>query len=357
VSGAARRAARAASEGGRLLAAALSRSDGEEPRVSYGRDVPAPGEHAAGGFVKLQRLQERFPDTRRGFNVVYLGSNTLPLAPRALYAVARRRGIPIVWNQDGVAYPAWHGEGWERVNEPMRRGIAEAAHVVYQSEFCRVAADTFLGEPRAAAEVLHNAVDTRRFTPAAARPDRPPTLLLGGNQYQRYRFETALRTLALVPEARLVVTGTLSWAPGAPAEGAALARSLGVADRLTLTGEYRQADAPAVLRTADVLLHTKVNDPCPSIVLEAMACGLPVVYSATGGTPELVGREAGIGVGSEAGWQREEPPAPEGLAAAAGTVLADLASYSAAARERATRRFDLEPWLDRHRQIFEEVLA
>ena len=51
-----------------------------------------------------------------------------------------------------------------------------------------------------------------------------------------------------------------------------------------------------MLRRAHVLLHTKVNDPCPTAVIEAMACGLPVAYPASGGTVELVGDEAGIGV-------------------------------------------------------------
>ncbi|HWH06801.1 MAG TPA: hypothetical protein VNT23_10265, partial [Gaiellaceae bacterium] len=32
------------------------------------------------------------------------------------------------------------------------------------------------------------------------------------------------------------------------------------------------------------LLHTKVNDPCPNVVLEALASGLPVVHPASGGT-------------------------------------------------------------------------
>ena len=103
------------------------------------------------------------------------------------------------------------------------------------------------------------------------------------------------------------------------------------------------------------LLHTKVNDPCPSVVLEAMASGLPVVYPLSGGTPELVGTEAGVGVSHPDGFDLDEPPEADALAAAVAQVLADLPAYSAAARRRAVERFSLEPWLDRHAELFRRL--
>jgi glycosyltransferase involved in cell wall biosynthesis len=106
------------------------------------------------------------------------------------------------------------------------------------------------------------------------------------------------------------------------------------------------------VRRAHVLLHTKVNDPCPTAVIEAMACGVPVAYPASGGTVELVGDEAGVGVPHPDGFERDEPPAPEALAAAVSTVLADRDGYAARARARAVERFALTDWLERHAAIF-----
>ncbi len=258
-------------------------------------------------------------------------------------------------NQDGVGYPGWAGDETDAVNLPLRRALLAADHVLYQSDFSKQSADLFLGEPHGTWEVLSNAVDVSHFTPAAHAPTGDPVLLLGGDQTQAYRLELALRTLATLlgrhPDARLLVTGRLV----SPIEP--LLRELGLRDRVELIGPYAQRDAPGVFHRAHLLLHTKVMDPCPTLVLEAMACGLPVVYPASGGTVELVGDEGGIGVPHPTAWERDEPPAPEALADAVERVLADRATYASAARARAVERFSLEPWLDRHTALFSELAS
>jgi glycosyltransferase involved in cell wall biosynthesis len=319
-------------------------------RVFYGHDlVPAPGDAVAGGSGKFQRLTQRFPNAPADFSLLYLGSTWLPRDLAPLLWLARRRGIPVVVNQSGVAYPGWAGVDTERLNRPFRRALLAAEHVVYQSEFCKRSADEFLGTPRGSWEILYNAVDVEHFSPNGAPLDEP-VLLLAGDQTQVYRLETALRVLAHLSEARLIVTGRLVSDPQP------LLRELGVGDRVQFAGRYRQSDAPGVFRRAHLLLHTKVRDPCPTAVIEAMACGLPVVYAASGGTVELVGEDAGIGVPHPGGWERDEPPDPEALAEAARKVLAERELYAAAARRRAVERFALEPWLDRHAELFQALL-
>jgi glycosyltransferase involved in cell wall biosynthesis len=325
-------------------------------RVSYGHDrVPGPGEEVAGGTAKFQRLASRFPNHPTDFTLLYVSTTWLPRDLGPLLGLARRRRTPVVLNQNGVAYPGWAGAATAEINRPYRRALLAADHVLYQSEFCKLAADTFLGEPRGPWEVLYNAVDVDHFTPAEQPPAAGPILLLGGDQTQSYRLEVALRTFALVlasePDARLLVTGRLVSDPGP------LLRELELDGSVQFVGRYSQRDAPDLLRRAHLLLHTKVKDPCPSAVIEAMACGLPVVYPESGGTVELVGDEAGIGVPHPDTWERDEPPTPEALADAVTRMLANRDEYAAAARRRAVGRFALGPWLDRHAELFEEVLS
>ena len=166
-----------------------------------------PGERAAGGTAKAQKLNERFPNSPTDFSLLYLGTTWLPRDLGPLLRIAKRRGAAIVVNQDGVAYPGWAGERTDELNAPLRRAVLAADHVVYQSEFSKQSADEFLGAPGGTWEILHNAADTTHFTPPPAPPDGGPVLLLGGDQTQAYRLELALRTLAALradrPDARL----------------------------------------------------------------------------------------------------------------------------------------------------------
>lgn len=337
----------------------------ENIQVFYGHDhVPTAEEEAYGGMVKCQRMQRSLPNNLNRFNILYMVNNWRPKDWEALLWLARRKNAKIVCNQDGVAYPGWCQTGWERKNTAMATFLHAADYVLYQSQFSKLSTDRFLGEPKAPWEILYNAIDTNAFTPASSDPDRHRlVLLLGGNQHSYYRIETAIHTIAALKnhysDVGLLITGRLCWIPD-EAEAyrvtGQLIAELGLTDNIEFIGSYKQREAPDILKKAHILLHTKYNDPCPELVLEAMASGLPVVYSASGGTPELVGADAGIGIPVELSWENAFPPDPEALADAVLRVAEHRKTYAEAARQRAVDKFDLQPWLQRHREVFERLL-
>ena len=59
---------------------------------------------------------------------------------------------------------------------------------------------------------------------------------------------------------------------------------------------YTQEQAPNIYQMANAAIMLKQNDPCPNTVIEAMACGLPIIYADNGGLPELVGDNCGYSI-------------------------------------------------------------
>ena len=56
-----------------------------------------------------------------------------------------------------------------------------------------------------------------------------------------------------------------------------------------LAGVLTSRELAQLMRTAHALVHFAWNEPCSNTIVEAMACGLPVVYRDSGGNAELVG--------------------------------------------------------------------
>lgn len=337
-----------------------ARCHGDKPRVFYGYDrLPGRTELASGGMIKCQDLEIAFPNSPDSPNLLYLVSSVLPPHLPILIRAAKRAGMPIVLNQNGVAYPAWHGAGWEKTNRPLALAYHAADYVFYQSDFCRLGAERFLGTRQRNGEVLFNPVDTSVFKPGPSKRFVAPVILISGSHQFRYRLETAVLAFAELrchcPNATMIVAGRYCWNDDedrCKREIFTLAGDAGVADAIDWRGTYTQERAPALMREGDVLLHTQYNDVCPRLVVEAMACGLPIVYSYSGGVPELVGPDAGIGVPAPCDWERDHPPEPWALAAALRVVLSRHAEMSAAARQRAVAALDVKAWRRRHAEVF-----
>ncbi len=341
-------------------------SDVSRIRPFYGYDnIGTSDQQVFGGLVKLQDLHSIFPNDPHDPNILYLISSAMPHFPVRMAQMAKKAGVKIVLNQNGVAYPGWFGKGWERCNRPMLELHRLADYIFYQSEFCKISADRFVGAVCPQWEVTYNPVDTTVFSPGdQGEKNGPVKMLLAGSHGSFYRPETAIKTLRFVsealPDAELIIAGRFCWHRdnGKAAEQVLeCARLEGVEGRVHYVGPYTQEQAIGLLRDADLLLHTKYNDPCPRLVVEAMACGLPVLYSATGGVAELVGEDAGYGVPGPLDWEKDHPPSPEKLAEGALHIINSLEKYSSASRKRAVERFDVRPWLAKHEYIFSELLT
>jgi len=142
---------------------------------------------------------------------------------------------------------------------------------------------------------LRNGVDLQRFAPL---PERDAvrselglnryTLLSVGYLIERKGHELIIAALPALPDAELLIAG--SGPDRAKLE--ALALQLGVSDRVQFLGPVAQPELKRYYNAADAMVLASSREGWANVLLEAMACGTPVVASNVWGTPEVVATPA-----------------------------------------------------------------
>ncbi len=145
-----------------------------------------------------------------------------------------------------------------------------------------------MGVPSARLQLLPNVVDTEHFRPAPRPADGPVRIVGVGRLVQQKRFDRFLSVLAQVQKHAPNMTKTLIVGEGA--DRAKLEKRAAELGLLPDAVEFRGnvTDTAALYRAADLLLLTSDHEGTPNVVMEAMACGLPVVATRVGGVPEIV---------------------------------------------------------------------
>jgi glycosyltransferase involved in cell wall biosynthesis len=278
----------------------LRRADGS------GRRLPAPelarvAAGVGGAAVRLARQA-------RGFDVVQSHSLWANVEVVLAGRLARR---PTVLDLHDLVRPGlgrrllrWAARSADGV-VAVSRAVAECA-----------------GAPAVPITVVHRGVDLDRFVPGPADPavrrqlagdaEAPLVGILGRVDAEK-GIATVARAVQALDAARLAVVG----APHATgdAEAAAMQREVTalLGDRVRFLPP--RDDVASAMRALDVLVNASTAEPMGRTVLEAQACGVPVVATAAGGIPEILeDGEAGVLV----------PPGDwQAMSSALGRLLAD----------------------------------
>lgn len=151
-------------------------------------------------------------------------------------------------------------------------------------------------------EVNYNGVDAHRFCPADRGASRATLGLPQSGRWLLYvgNLKVAKGCVDLV-DAYLALAGefldlNLAMVGGGPAQAAIEQRvaAAGAQARVRLVGKAAHASLPVWFAAADLLCLPSHNEGVPNVVLESMACGVPVVATAVGGIPEVVPAHAGV---------------------------------------------------------------
>jgi teichuronic acid biosynthesis glycosyltransferase TuaC len=206
-----------------------------------------------------------------------------------------------------------------------------------------------LGAPADKVTVLRNGVDLTLFRPDDRMAARAKLGMTGfclasvGHLIERKGHNLVIEALQWLPGVQLHIAGS------GPDEAAlrALAGALGVKDRVHFLGSLPQEALRGLYNAADALVLASSREGWANVLLEAMACGTPVVASNVWGTPEVVAT-------AEAGQLMSERSAT-GIAAAVDRLRAALPERSST--RRYAEGFDWQPTTQGQLDIFDRALT
>ncbi|MGD9765074.1 MAG: glycosyltransferase family 4 protein [Candidatus Binatia bacterium] len=289
------------------------------------------------------------------------------LGPAALYhatnyAAPRTRRTPLVVTVHDLAllrFPELGTPGLRQLIARVPRTVHAAQRVIADSHATAQDLRELLGVPAQRIRVVHLGCD-ERFQPVPDSPARqavlarygiaPPYLLHVGTIEPRKNLPLLVRACARLRDQRgaplrLVLVGHRGW--GYDALQRALAAE-GARVRVDILGRIAAADLPAVYSAAELLAYPSLYEGFGLPVLEAMACGTPVVTSAAGSLAEIAGDAA----------RYVDPRDPDALAAVLAEVLGDTAQrriLSERGRARAAR-FSWERCARETFAVYEELV-
>ena len=206
-----------------------------------------------------------------------------------------------------------------------------------------------LGVPPIKVHTLRNGVDLQTFRPkdrSALRDELGldgPTLLSVGHLIERKGHHLVIEAMAKLPTMTLLIAGS------GPMRKAleTLAQRLGVSERVRFLGRLAHEELPDVYGAVDALVLASSREGWANVLLEAMACGTPVVASRIWGTPEVVAQpEAGV---------LFEPRTADALADSVRHLMAALPER--AATRRYAEGFSWDATTHGQLKLFDEVLA
>jgi glycosyltransferase involved in cell wall biosynthesis len=304
----------------------------------HGRQRPAPYEERWGEIPTLHPFYYYTPGVGRAayglWMYLSLRSSVLRVAreyrPDALLAtwaypdaaaaalLARRLGLPWVAKVHGSDINVLAMAALPR--RQVRWALRQAARTFAVSAALKQQLIE-IGVPAGAIQVQHNGVDVERFGLQEKRAARQRTGLSLDRRIILYvgNLKASKGALDLVEAARQLITPSpdhplIVLVGGGPAQGALeeAIRRHDLAEHVRLAGPQPHGEIPLWIASADLLCLPSHNEGCPNVVLEALACGRPVVASRVGAVPEFVDGDSGAVV---------PPREPEQLAAALAAVV------------------------------------
>ncbi|MGB1249594.1 MAG: glycosyltransferase family 4 protein [Candidatus Promineifilaceae bacterium] len=243
--------------------------------------IPIPDRQQGGMYTFLQNwrtwLTQRgiyhTQDTSEPVDIFFVNSWAVPF--RVVREMKKNRPkVSIIQRMDGSA------------DDYGRYGTADMIQArvntltdltIFQSQYSRFSTREKYRLVAQDGPVIYNPVDIKTFTPHGSKRDLHGKTKVCVVSFSTNKLKGTWQIGALAsqnPQTTFILCGHFPPQPDLP--------------NIQQLGLLNRAELAETMRSCDAFLHLADNDPCPNVVTEALASGLPVLYRDSGGTPELV---------------------------------------------------------------------
>ena len=214
--------------------------------------------------------------------------------------LAKRNGAAAVNTIHGSYYPIWN-----ILENPLKAGLfrsaerflapllASLSHL--QIHTCSYFAEQVLkwGAPKDKVKVIYNGVDLELFRPRARAVNPAPVIFTARRLVKKNGVEYLIRALHLVLKKRKCMLYLAGDGPEKP-KLESLVSSLGIAEYVRFLGFVKHSEIPSYLSLADLAVIPSIIESASLFMLEAMACGKPVIATKNGGMGEIISSDNGM---------------------------------------------------------------
>jgi glycosyltransferase involved in cell wall biosynthesis len=279
-----------------------------------------------------------------------------------LLTTVKKRGIPIIQRLDGMNWI--HRLKYTGVKHFLRSEINNwilqyirknlADRIIYQSRFSQEWWFRQYGEVGKPIRVIHNAVDLDEYIPAGAPPDTNQVIrLLAVEGHLKNGVETGLVNVVQALDHWKDYHGKsirLSVAGDVPADVRQRINGL-LPERIDWLGVLPHELVPVEMQQSHLFFSVELNPACPNAVIEALACGLPVLAFDSGSIRELVDGTCGGILPYDGDIWKLEPADGDLLPFIGDKLLEDLPMFRLGARRRAVKMFDLDEMVQSYLEV------
>ncbi len=211
----------------------------------------------------------------------------------------KESGVKLVHRMDGIFLDYMMDKNLaQTLNQDLAMRILLADLIIYQSHFSKLLTRKLIPDREIPGVIIYNGADTTLFSPEGPILEKPKekkvilSIAYWGTSLYSIDSLTIIRNIAR----EFINDSSIEfWVFGMtkPIIDGSFFSELPNVTRVDLTKPIERKEMPRYLRTADLILHTRSNEACSNLIIEAMNVGKPIVGLNSGSTPELLA-DAGL---------------------------------------------------------------